>query len=85
MGLRSGEGTLGTKAKGGHPDFREKKGTPRCYMGAPELGILVSETRHPRILSGDSQFADEWRNPGWTAAGRGSLQISLSMMKGGLS
>lgn len=33
VGLRIGEGALGTKAKGGHTEFREKRGTSRCYMG----------------------------------------------------
>lgn len=69
--------------EGGHPDFREL-GTARCYMRGSKLGIRVSELRHPRILSGDSQFADEWRNPGWTAAGRGPLLICLSPMEEGL-
>ena len=34
-------------------------------------GHPMSELRHPKILSGDSQFADECRIPGWTAAVRG--------------
>lgn len=35
VGLRIREGALGIKARrgAGHPEFRKKKGTPRCYMG----------------------------------------------------
>lgn len=67
----------------GHPEFREKRGTPRCLVGTLGQGTSVSELRQPKILSGDSQFADEWRMPGWTEAG-GGPHISLSLMKGGL-
>ena len=55
----------------GHPELGEKRGTPTRCVGDSGTGHPVSELRHPKILSGDSQFADEYRIPGWTAAGRG--------------
>lgn len=79
-----GRGHWEPRLREGTQTLERRRGHPDVIWGAPELGIPVSELRHPRILSGDSQFANERRNPGWTAAGRGALQISLSPMEAGL-
>lgn len=51
--------------------------------GTLEEGTPMSELRHPKILSGDSQFANEWRIPSWTAEGGGPPDKS-EPMEGGL-
>lgn len=72
MGLRIREEALGSRGRGGAPRvWREEKDAQGLKGGTLEQSTPVSELRHPRILSGDSQFADGGRVPGWTAVGRG--------------
>lgn len=58
-GSQNWGGGTGNQGQRRDTESREKRGTPRGCVGTLRQGTPVCELSHPRILSGDSQFADE--------------------------